>query len=59
MKELYIELVQIAFCQQSVLESIFSVAETNIYNKKKHYIEFRVARKHEIKRASFANVQFI
>ena len=31
--ELYIDLVQLAFCEQSVLESILSVAETNIYNK--------------------------
>ena len=33
---LYIDLVevQIAFCQQSVLESILSVAETNNYNNK-------------------------
>ena len=31
--ELYIDLVQLAFRQQSVLQSILSVAETNIYNK--------------------------
>ena len=31
--ELYIDLVQLAFRQQSILQSILSVAETNIYNK--------------------------
>ena len=31
--DLCIDLVQIALCQQSVLESILPVAETNIYNK--------------------------
>ena len=30
-KDLYIDLVHIAFCQQS-LESILTVTETNIYN---------------------------
>jgi len=31
--DLSIDLVQIAFCQQGILESILPVAETNIYNK--------------------------
>ena len=32
-KDLYIDLVQIAFSQQSVLQSIFFVTESNIWNK--------------------------
>ena len=32
-RDLSIDLVQIAFCQQGVLESILSEGETNIYNK--------------------------
>ena len=53
--ELHIDLVQIAFCQQSVLEPILSVAETNIYSKTNITLSSVLyENKHQ-----FANVQFI
>ena len=54
-----IHLVQIAFYEQSVLELILSVAETNIYNKTNITLSSGLYENMKKAKHQFANVQFI
>ena len=59
LKQTFLHLVQIAFCQQSVLELILSVAETNIYNKTNITLSSGLYENMKKAKHQFANVQFI